>query len=172
MLERPEERLLALSDERSVTGDRLVAAARELEPLRSDSVTLLERVVGERVESFELPLREVARSGARSVTLRLREVARLDSARAEPDRLALRSELATLDVARSPPRNSATRSDLELDRVPDPTLRSNVALERRSAAHSRRSDRTADRLVLAFWRTDAGLLLLLSTKRVCSTRPR
>lgn len=177
--ERPDSRLLELLEipvERSLPRDRLVVEVREPELPRNDSLMRLERSADERVDSVER-LREAARSGALPLTVRLRELSRLDPVRVEADRLEeprLRlSARDAPDARRSPPRRSATRSDreVEFERERVRALSLIFMLDRRSAAHSRRSDRTDARPAREeLTRADAGRLL--STNRVCSTRPR
>lgn len=171
-----EERLLAVPEERSEPRERLVTDEREVDPLRSDSLTRLDRLDEDCGDSVAARLRDSARAGALPLIVRPRS--RATEARSDP-RPATRASrppseaerVAARESLRPESRTSATRSEREDERVADCALRSNCTLERRSAAQSRRSEReTARPLFLDVALAEAGRLL--STKRVCSTRPR
>jgi hypothetical protein len=180
-IERKDERSSDRVEALSLPRERLVIDSREAErdgvlrdddPLRSDSLRRLARLDEvERVLS-DARLRDSARAGARPLTVRSRcdwIVAR--SALRVAERLSLRLRAAARDSRRLLPwRDSAIRSERDCEReaaaVRDRVSRSKLDRARCSAAHSRR----ASRLSVAL--RPCATARLLSTKRVCSTRPR
>lgn len=176
-LRAPLDLVAASRDEDEEERDGSRDEEREDESLRSDSFTRLARLDAERLLP-ESRLRDALRAGAWPLTVRLRcdcAAARFELRLAERPSRALRV-VAAREVA------ERLRSDDALALRAAPSVERDVALlreravrlkfvlERRSAAHSRRSERVTVRLARELVRAEAGLLL--STKRVFCTRPR